>query len=279
MSRWFRSVVLGPTWAFATLAAAEPARQCPRPAGSEVVVKALRFSDGRSYAFMVTNNGAAPIRSVRFGLGGPPYIEATVKTEPVSMGSPSDWRSRTGRGQDPRLPGSHSHPLIFYHWTAEDEAAWIQPGRSLSGFAVQLPTPREMELAWLRERKSRGAPADPSDLLKAPPSTTDCHRSRTWRGCRSSFGSTKGGALKRLARLSLTGARAPVTRQPCKAHRFRIDAGGNDVRVCGDVGEWGISHVHCGIPLLRNCRAARGAPPAPRTRQGWERRAQHPHTP
>ena len=169
MSRWFRSVVLGPTLALATLAVAEPAGQCPRPAGSEVVVKALRFSDGRSYAFMVTNNGAGPIRSVALAWGGPPYIEATVKTEPVSMGSPSGWRSRTGRGQDPRLPGSHSHPLITYDWIAEDEAAWIQPGRALSGFAVQLPTPREMELAWLRERESRGAPAEPSDLLKDRP--------------------------------------------------------------------------------------------------------------
>ena len=172
MSRWSRLAAFGSALALATPGAAQPPnqpRQCPRPAGSEVVVKALRFSDGRSYAFMVTNNGAKPIRSISIGWRGPPYIEGSVKTEPTSMGSPSGWQSSAVRGQDPRLPGSHSHPLISYYWSVEDDTAQIQPGRSLSGFFVQLPTPHEMELAYLRHLESWDPSVGPSDLPKDPP--------------------------------------------------------------------------------------------------------------
>lgn len=173
MSQWCRLAVLCPALSLAPLAASEPtepAEECPRPAGSEVVVKALRFSDGRSYAFMVTNNGLTPIRSITIGWGGPPFIERSVKTEPTNLGSPSGWESSSVMGQDPRLPGSHAHTLISYRWVAEDDTGWIQPGRRLSGFTVQLPTPREMELAWLRFWTSQeGALAKPSDLPKDPP--------------------------------------------------------------------------------------------------------------
>ena len=172
MSQRCRLAVLCPALALAPLAASdptEPAEECPMPAGSEVVVKGVRFSDGRSYAFMVTNNGLTPIRSITIGWGGPPYIERSVKTEPTSLGSPSGWKSSSVMGQDPRLPGSHAHTLISYDWIVEDDAALIEPGRSLSGFTVQLPTPREMELAWLRSRKAQGVSAEPSDLPRDPP--------------------------------------------------------------------------------------------------------------
>ena len=172
MSRWRRLAVLSLALILATLAAGDPAdspEECPRPAGSDVVVKALRFSDGRSYAFMVTNNGPTPIRDINIGWGGPPFIEGSVKTEPTSLGAPSGWKSRSVMGQDPRLPGSHAHTLISYYWVAEDDAAGIEPGRSLSGFTIQLPTPHEMELAWLRSQKSQGFSAELSDLPRDPP--------------------------------------------------------------------------------------------------------------
>ena len=71
--------------AFATLAAlaaAGPsvhADECPKAAGSEVVVEALRFSDGRSYVYRVTNNGTSPISTLSIGTvgGGDTFIEDT----------------------------------------------------------------------------------------------------------------------------------------------------------------------------------------------------------
>ncbi len=172
MSRWSQLAVVGPVLALAPHLAADPARppdECPRPAGSEYVVKALRFSDGRSYAFVVTNNGPKPIFSVSIGWGGPPYIEGSVKTEPTNVGSPTGWKGRHLNHPDPRLPKSHSPTHIRYYWVTDDDAMAIAPGRSLSGFSVQLPTPREMELAWLRSRESQGVPAEPSDLPRDPP--------------------------------------------------------------------------------------------------------------
>lgn len=171
MSRRPRLAPFGSALAFATLAAAQPAQpggECPRPAGTDYAVKALRFSDGRSYAFVVTNRGSRPIRSVAIGWGGPPFIDRSVKTRPTSMGSPTGWRGAPLYHPDPRLPESHSPVLVRYYWEVEDGSASIQPGRSLSGFSVQLPTPREMELAYLRDRESWGLSAEASDLPKDP---------------------------------------------------------------------------------------------------------------
>lgn len=171
-ARWPRLAVLGLALALTTHPAAGPERppdECPRPAGSAYAVKALRFNDGRSYAFVVTNNGPKPIRSISIGWGGPPYIEGSVKTEPASMGSPSGWKGRHLDQPDPRLPKSHSPTLVRYYWTAEEDAMLIEPGRSLSGFSVQLPTPHEMELAWLRSMRLQGVSVGTSDLPTDPP--------------------------------------------------------------------------------------------------------------
>ena len=155
---------------FSTLAVAEPSEptdECPKQASSEVVVQAFRFSDGRSYAYRVTNNGTRPIVDVIVGRGGDEFIEIGYNTKPVSMGSPNGWQGEHTAGQDPRLPGSHSHTLISYWWRAEDwETGGIQPGQSLSGFSVQLPTPQEAELAYMQFRASMGWP---QTSLKDPP--------------------------------------------------------------------------------------------------------------
>ncbi len=151
--------------ALALLAAAEP----PAPAedeclkaGAEIVVKALRFSDGRSHSFMVTNNATSPIFLISIGDGA--FIENSYSTQPASVGSPSGWKYTYVLGQDPRRPGSHSHTLTSYLWSAlEEPEAWIQPGRSLSGFSVQLPTPREAVLAYVDFWESIGMPVQPTE--------------------------------------------------------------------------------------------------------------------
>ena len=136
--------------------------ECSKADSDEVVVEALRFSDGRSYSFRVTNNGTSPIRHVALGWvrHRGPFIEGSFATMPTSMGSPDGWKSMHTAAQDPRLPGSHSHPLINYQWFVEDPDARIQPGRSLSGFSVQLPTPHEAVLAYLDHWESLGMPAE-----------------------------------------------------------------------------------------------------------------------
>jgi len=162
-----------------TLVLAEPAEQaeqddstgffaeCPKPAGSEVVVQALRFSDGRSYAYRVTNNGTSPIVHVHVGWGGDEFIENNYSTEPVSLGSPSGWKGEYVPTADPRLPESHAPVLARYWWHAEDwQTGGIQPGRSLSGFSVQLPTPQEAELAYMQRNASLGLSTTP---LRDPP--------------------------------------------------------------------------------------------------------------
>ena len=157
-----------------TLALAEPAEQadeCPKPAGSEVVVQALRFSDGRSYAYRVTNNGTIPIVSVTVGWGGDEFIENDYSTEPVSLGSPSGWKGQYLPTPDPRLPESHAPVLARYFWQAEDwQTGGIQPGRSLSGFSVQLPTPQEAELAYMQASIGPPTPMrDPPFEERLPP--------------------------------------------------------------------------------------------------------------
>lgn len=147
----------------ATVAAAAPVEDCVKQPGDDVVVKAHRFSDGRSYAYLVTNNGATPIRNVYIGWGA--FIEIDYSTEPMSIGSPDGWNGMYVFVPDPRWPQSHSPRLIQYLWEAEDPETWIQPGRSLSGFSIQLPTPREAALAYRRFFESLGSvaelPADP----------------------------------------------------------------------------------------------------------------------
>lgn len=166
-----RHAVLFSIAVFAMLAAAKPsdpamssdpatspnsATECPKN-GSEVVVKALRFSEGPpSYSFMVTNNGTRPIHSVSLGAGsdivGDMYIKAELEAVPTSVGSPSGWKGMHVFAQDPRLPKAHSNSLITYLWTAEDPEAWIQPDRSLSGFSVQLPAPKKDQSKEERRR-------------------------------------------------------------------------------------------------------------------------------
>ena len=87
--------------ALALLAAAEP----PAPAedeclkaGADIVVKALRFSDGRSHSFMVTNNATSPIFLISIGDGA--FIEDSYHTQPASVGSPSGWKYTYVLGQD-----------------------------------------------------------------------------------------------------------------------------------------------------------------------------------
>lgn len=163
----------------ATLTVAEPSLPAeqsdaamPCAAGDpEVVVKAHRFVDGRSYAFMVTNNATSPIYAFDVGRGsvgrdGDTFIKASFATEPVSIGSPGGWTGMRVHLPDPRRPGSHAPTLVDYQWRPEDPEAWIQPGRSLAGFSVQLPTPQEAVLAYRRFWESRGLPAE---LPKDPP--------------------------------------------------------------------------------------------------------------
>ena len=121
---------------------------------------------------MVTNNGTSPIFAISIGDGA--IIEDSYNVEPASVGSPSGWEYTYVLGQDPRLPGSHSHTLTSYLWSAlEDPEAWIQPGRSLSGFSVQLPTPHEAVLAYLAFWESVGMPqerpTDPPLEARLPP--------------------------------------------------------------------------------------------------------------
>ena len=146
-----RRAVLFAIAAFAGAAYAAAPEECAEQPAGEVVVKALRFSDGRSYAYLVTNSGATPIRAIYIGWGA--FIEIDYSTRPTSIGSPSGWRGMDAWVPDPRWPQSHSPRLIQYLWEAEDPDAWIQPGRSLSGFSIQLPTPHESALAYLRVSK------------------------------------------------------------------------------------------------------------------------------
>ena len=147
--------------ALATAAYAAP-EECAEQPADDVVVKAHRFSDGRSYAYLVTNKGTTPIRAVYIGSGA--FIGIDYSTEPTSMGSPDGWRGVHAFVPDPRWPQSHSPRLIKYLWEAEDPEAWIQPGGSLSGFSIQLPTPQEAVLAYRRFLVSIGSTADlPTD--------------------------------------------------------------------------------------------------------------------
>ena len=146
--------------ALALLAAAErPALAECQKAGDEIVVKALRFSDGPLPFLHGDEQRDEPIYNLSIGDGA--FIEASYSTQPVSVGSPSGWKYTYVRGQDPRLPGSHSHTLTSYLWSAlKDPEAWIQPDRSLSGFSIQLPTPREASLAFW---ESIGTPEQPTE--------------------------------------------------------------------------------------------------------------------
>lgn len=148
--------------ALVVAAAATPAEDCAKQPGDDVVVKAHRFSDGRSYAYLVTNNGTTPIYAIYIGYGA--FIEIDYSTQPTSMGAPNGWRGTDAWVPDPRWPRSHSPRLIQYLWEAEDPDAWIQPGRSLSGYSIQLPTPHESVLAYRDFWESRGLPAElPTD--------------------------------------------------------------------------------------------------------------------
>ena len=148
--------------AVALVAAAAPAEECAEQA--DVVVKAQRFGDGRSYAYLVTNNGTAPIHVVTIGQGA--FIGVDYSTEPASIGSPHGWKGEHVVVPDPRSPASRSATLIKYRWKAEDPAACVQPGLSLSGFSIQLPTPHESALAYLRRD---GVTRSPADLPWDPP--------------------------------------------------------------------------------------------------------------
>ena len=143
--------------ALAALGAVEPskpvAEDCPHREG-EVVVKALRFNEGPpAFAFMVTNNGARPIWSLKLGTLEDTFIEAQFATVPTSVGAPAGWEGMHVFGQDPRLPGAHSHSLISYNWNALDHPElWIQPRRSLAGFSVQFPEPKKDPPGEVRRR-------------------------------------------------------------------------------------------------------------------------------
>lgn len=158
--------------------AAHASEECAeQPPGDDVVVKAHRFSDGRSYAYLVTNSGEAPIHAIYIGWGA--FIEISASTRPTSMGAPNGWRGMDAWVPDPRWPQSHSPRLIQYLWEAEDPSAWIQPGRSLSGFSIQLPTPHESALAYIRDSTAYNSvdelPKDPpfEDRLDPQPDLTD----------------------------------------------------------------------------------------------------------
>ena len=170
-----RHAVLFAIAAFAATAYAGPEECAEQPA--DVVVKAHRFSDGLSYAYLVTNNGTTPIRAFYIGWGA--FIEIDYSTQPTSMGAPNGWRGMDAWVPDPRWPRSHSPRLIQYLWEAEDPDAWIQPGRSLSGFSIQLPTPLESALAYLRVsgvyKSLDELPTDPpfEERLDPQPDLTD----------------------------------------------------------------------------------------------------------
>ena len=149
--------------AVALVAAAAPAEECAEQS-ADVVVKAQRFGDGRSYAYLVTNNGTAPIHVVTIGQGA--FIGVDYSTEPASVGSPRGWKGEPVVVPDPRSPAPHTATLIEYRWEAEDPDASIQPGLSMSGFSIQLPTPHESALAYLRRD---GISRSPADLPWDPP--------------------------------------------------------------------------------------------------------------
>ena len=149
---------------FAMLGAAAPPdpeeEECPQ---GNIVVKALRFSEGPpAYSFMVTNNGARPIGILTLGTLDDTFIAAQFETVPTSVGSPDGWEGMHVFAQDPRLPDAHSHSLIAYLWTTEEPNARIQPGQSLSGFSVQFPVPKKDPSG-----KERGRPARP-DMANIP---------------------------------------------------------------------------------------------------------------
>lgn len=158
-------VVMGLLATLASLAAADsvtPALDCPR--GSDIVVKAIRFEgDPFHYAFMVTNNSKEPILEVTIGRGEgrddwweEGDIEWASATVPITFGTPRGWKARIVRGEEKRLESeSEIRGLFSYEWSVDDQFEWrpdelgqgrgagIQPGRSLSGFSVQLPTPEQ----------------------------------------------------------------------------------------------------------------------------------------
>ena len=83
--------------ALALLAAAEPPHpqaNCPTQPSSEVAVKALRFSDGRSYSFMVTNNGTRPIMNISVGWQGHGDTLSRTPTTP----DPRAWERQPAGG-------------------------------------------------------------------------------------------------------------------------------------------------------------------------------------
>ncbi len=129
--------------ALATAGNSEPTTDCPEDS-SEVVVKAVRFTDGPpSYSFRVTNNGTRSLGIVVLGEGAERRLPIAPETVPTSIGSPAGWEGIHVFGQDPRRPKVHSPTLITYLWTAKKPEARVQPGQSLSGFSVQLPPESE----------------------------------------------------------------------------------------------------------------------------------------
>ena len=147
---------------FATAESETPALDCPRD--SDIVVKAIRFEgDPFHYAFMVTNNSPETILEVTIGRGkgrNGVWEEGDIKwapaTVPVTFGAPRGWKSRIVRGEEKRLESeSEIRGLFSYEWSVDDQFEWriaereqgkgagIQPGASLSGFSVQLPTPQQ----------------------------------------------------------------------------------------------------------------------------------------
>ena len=160
----------------AVFAAAEsetPALDCPRDSG--VVVKAIRFEgDPFHYAFMVTNNSKEPILEVTIGRGEgrdgvwEGDIEWASATVPITFGTPRGWKARIVRGQDPQVPEPHIRGLFSYEWRVDDQFEWridereqgrgagIRPGRSLSGFSVQLPTPWQSRFVQRFSQIARG---------------------------------------------------------------------------------------------------------------------------
>ena len=146
-----------------------------QPPGDDVVIKAHRFSDGRSYAYLKPRRAANPRHLHRLGR----VHRDRLQHPATSMGAPNGWRGMDAWVPDPRWPRSHSPRLIQYLWEAEDPDAWIQPGRSLSGFSIQLPTPHESVLAYLRVSKVyqslEDLPTDPpfEERLVPQPDLTD----------------------------------------------------------------------------------------------------------
>lgn len=170
---WLAALAMLPaTESVSSATTQDPETHCPE-GNPEVVVRAHQFSDGRSYSFMITNNGTTPILVVQIGRGGrdaDTFIKNSYSTQPVSVGSPNGWSGTHVQGRDPRRLGSHSPTLVSYLWTAEDPESGIQPGRSLAGFTVQLPTPQEAEIARVRFWELQGIAVelrDPNETRRA----------------------------------------------------------------------------------------------------------------